>query len=75
MAKALFGHVGITDPRTSAMQREVALLRARVADLETALDRECRANADLQQRIELLDSMSAISDSHLLELDREPALT
>jgi hypothetical protein len=74
MAKALFGHVGVTDPRTAAMQREVAMLRARVADLETALDREARANADLQTRLELVNSMS-ISDDHLLELDREPALT
>jgi hypothetical protein len=74
MAKALFGHVGITDPRTAAMQREVAMLRARVADLEVALDREARSTADLRTRLELLDSMS-MSDSHLLELDREPALT
>jgi len=74
MAKALFGHVGITDTRTTAMQREIAMLRARVADLSAALDNEMRRTSDLEQRLELHDSLS-ISESQLLELDREPALT
>ena len=73
MAKALFGHVGTTDPRSAAMQTEIVRLRRRVADLEIALERECRATAELQQRLELHDSIS-LAESELLSLDREPAL-
>jgi hypothetical protein len=71
MAKALFGHVGTTDPRAAQMQLEMARLRMRVADLEAALERECRATSELQRRLALLDSIS-IPDE--LTLDREPAL-
>jgi hypothetical protein len=73
MAKALFGHVGAADPRVGAMHTEITRLRSRVADLESALERECRATAELRQRLELLDSI-AMAESQLLTLDREPAL-
>lgn len=44
MAKALFGMT--TDPRTLSLLEEVRTLRARVAELESALDRAEQAAED-----------------------------
>lgn len=65
MAKALFGHVGIsTDQRLSI---EVRRLRARVAELESELVRVRSVNEVLVERVDVSDELRA--------LDAEPALT
>ena len=65
MAKALFGHVGIgSDARLAA---EVRRLRARVIDLETALDRAHRLNDSLAAAMTVEDDLRS--------LHQEPALT
>jgi len=69
MAKALFGHVGVTDIRLVEMAGEVRRLRARVAELEDALDRECRENDELTRRL------TAEMTQELRLLEQEPALT
>jgi hypothetical protein len=69
MAKALFGHVGSSDVRLAQMATEVRRLRARVAELEEALARECHANDELMHRL------SADMTQELRLLDNEPALT
>lgn len=61
MAKALFGHVGGSDPR---MVQEVRRLRNRVRDLEAEVSR-------LQARNDRLDM--AVDDVNGAS-DREPAL-
>ena len=65
MAKALFGHVGVSnDVRLVA---EVNRLRSRVRDLEIELDRALAVNEVLASQVDV---------SHeLRELDKEPALT
>src|SRR3954452_24155616 len=66
MAKALFGHVGMSaDYRLVSDNRR---LRARVRDRETELARVRAAN-------EALMSQVSVSDELLLSLPAEPALT
>ena len=64
MAKALFGHVGGSDPR---MVSEMRRLQQRVRDLEAELVR-------LQAENDALASGLG-HDDDMLVLDREPALT
>ncbi len=61
MAKALFGHVGGSDPR---MVQEVRRLRNRVRDLEAEVSRLQARNDQLNMAV---DDVSGASD-------REPAL-
>lgn len=67
MAKALFGHVGGSDPR---LVTEVQRLRRRVSDLEAEVLRLQAANDDLAQAA--LDHESMVLDE---SADRQPALT
>jgi hypothetical protein len=62
MAKALFGHVGVSDPR---MVSEMRRLQQRVRDLEAELTR-------LQEENDALALEAAHED--MLARDREPAL-
>ena len=63
MSKALFGHVGGTDPR---MVSEMRRLQQRVRDLEAELVRLQEEN----------DALAAVAhEEDMLVLDREPALT
>ncbi|MCY9787813.1 MULTISPECIES: hypothetical protein [Nocardiopsis] len=62
MAKALFGHVGGSDPR---MVQEMRRLQNRVRDLEAEVSR-------LQARNDQLSM--AVSDVAVSATDREPAL-
>ncbi|TQN30695.1 hypothetical protein FHX37_0577 [Haloactinospora alba] len=62
MAKALFGHVGASDPQ---MVREMQRLRERVRDLEEEVGR-------LQARNEQLSA--EVADVAVSATDREPAL-
>ncbi len=62
MAKALFGHVGVSDPR---MVSEVRRLQNRVRDLEDEISR-------LQARNDQLSM--AVTDAASGAADREPAL-
>jgi hypothetical protein len=65
MAKALLGHVGVgTDMRLAA---EVRRLRARVRDLESALEHAQAVNEALAAQVDVSDELRA--------LDAEPALT
>jgi cell division protein FtsB len=64
MAKALFGHVGGSDPR---MVSEMRRLQQRVRDLEAELMR-------LQEENDALAAEAAHSDEDMLVLEREPAL-
>jgi cell division protein FtsB len=63
MSKALFGHVGGSDPRVVSEMRR---LQQRVRDLEAELVRLQEEN----------DALAAVAhDEDMLVLDREPALT
>ncbi|MEV2276308.1 hypothetical protein ACIBFB_15010 [Nocardiopsis sp. NPDC050513] len=62
MAKALFGHVGGSDPR---MVQEMRRLQNRVRDLEAEISR-------LQARNDQLSM--AVTDVAVSATDREPAL-
>jgi cell division protein FtsB len=63
MSKALFGHVGGSDPRVVSEMRR---LQQRVRDLEAELVRLQEEN----------DALAAEAhDEDMLVLDREPALT
>jgi hypothetical protein len=63
MSKALFGHVGGSDPRVVSEMRR---LQQRVRDLEAELVRLQEQN----------DALAAVAhDEDMLVLDREPALT
>jgi hypothetical protein len=64
MSKALFGHVGGSDPR---MVSEMRRLQQRVRDLEAELMR-------LQEENDTL-AAGLTHDEDVLVLDREPALT
>ena len=64
MSKALFGHVGGTDPRMVSERRR---LQQRVRDLEAELAR-------LQSENDAL-AANLTHDEDMLVLDREPALT
>ena len=64
MSKALFGHVGGSDPR---MVSEMRRLQQRVRDLEAELVRLQEANDAL--------ASGPTHDEDMLVLDREPALT
>jgi hypothetical protein len=65
MAKALLGHVGVgTDMRLAA---EVRRLRARVRDLEAALEHAQAVNEALAAQVDVSDELRA--------LEAEPALT
>jgi cell division protein FtsB len=64
MAKALFGHVGGSDPR---MVSEMRRLQQRVRDLEAELMR-------LQDENDALAAEAARSEEDMLVMDREPAL-
>ena len=66
MAKALFGHVGVGDPR---LVDEVRRLRTRVSDLEAELLR-LRSAHDA-----LMASVTVDDDIRMLTLDDQPALT
>jgi cell division protein FtsB len=63
MAKALFGHVGGSDPR---MVSEMRRLQQRVRDLEAELMR-------LQEENDAL-AAEAVHSEDMLVLEREPAL-
>lgn len=72
MSKALFGHVGALDHRSILLSGEVRRLRARVNELEVALEQVCLANEQLHA-----DLNPVIADdlhTELLGLD-EPAFT
>lgn len=62
MAKALFGHVGATDPR---MVQEMRRLQQRVRDLEDEVGR-------LQARNDAL--AATVADVAVTSAEREPAL-
>jgi cell division protein FtsB len=64
MSKALFGHVGGSDPR---MVSEMRRLQQRVRDLEAELARLQNENDTL--------AAGLTHDEDVLVLDREPALT
>ncbi len=82
MAKALVGHL-LTDTRT-LQGVEASRLRCRVVELQSALERECRANDELTRRLLALSSemrtsddglsVGDVSDEELRSL-AEPALT
>ena len=60
MAKALYGHIGSIDPRQlDAAMTEVRKLRARVSELETALDHAWSANDSLHRELGTVRSVDA----------------
>ncbi len=67
MAKALFGHVGLSSD--SRLADEVSRLRRRVAELESEL---ARANA---AHCALVASITVDDDLRMLVLEDSPALT
>ncbi len=73
MAKALFGHVGVSaDPRLIA---EVRRLRTRVQELERELVRLQSANDVLSATVAVVDGVSAHADEFDTSGLLEPALT
>lgn len=73
MAKALVGHLptGADLGRVLSLGAEVRRLRARVAELETALEHACQANEELHRQV----APMVLDDAALLELRPEPVLT
>jgi hypothetical protein len=60
MAKALFGHVGGSDPR---LVDEVRRLRGRIVELEAELARVRRLNESLVAGVTVEDDLSTLTES------------
>jgi hypothetical protein len=60
MAKALFGHVGATDPR---LVDEVRRLRVRIGELEAELARVRSLNESLVAGVTVEDDLSTLAES------------